>query len=114
MRLDNNKVEEEIIEYLPFPECVRRRVGMYLGGNDQEACNTAYREITDNSTDEVAAGYGDTILLSTDFNGFCFVADNGRGIPISMSRDVPEKTSAYLSISELHLTRPPFLLSPGS
>ena len=102
MRLDNNKVEEEIIEYLPFPECVRRRVGMYLGGNDQEACNTAYREITDNSTDEVAAGYGDTILLSTDFNGFCFVADNGRGIPISMSRDVPEKTSAYLSISELH------------
>ena len=100
--MNNKKINEEIIEFLPFPECVRRRIGMYLGGTDQEAANTALREITDNAADEIASGYGDTILLSTDFNGFCFVADNGRGIPISMSRDMPEKTSAYLSISELH------------
>jgi len=100
--INSVKTNEEVIEFLPFPECVRRRVGVYLGGNDQEAVNTAFREIVDNASDEIAAGYGDTILLSTNFNGFCFVADNGRGIPISMSRDVPEKTSAYLSISELH------------
>lgn len=96
------KYEEEVIEYLPFPECIRKRVGMYLSGTDQAAVDTTLRELTDNAEDEIAAGYGDTILLSNDLNGFCFVADNGRGIPISMSKDVPNKTSAYLSISDLH------------
>lgn len=94
--------EEQTIEYLPFPDCIRKRVGVYLGSADKAACSTCLREITDNATDEISAGFGNTIHVSSDFNGWNYVADNGRGIPIRMSKDVPEKTEAYLSISELH------------
>ena len=94
------KTEEEVIQYLPFPDCIRKRVGMYLG--DVSSADICLREIVDNSTDEAAAGYGDTIIISNDFNGFMYVSDNGRGIPISLSADKPEVTQAYLSISDLH------------
>lgn len=94
------KTEEEVIQYLPFPDCIRKRVGMYLG--DVSSADICLREIVDNSTDEAAAGYGDTIIISNDFNGFMYVSDNGRGIPISLSADKPGLTQAYLSISDLH------------
>ena len=94
------KIKEEVIEFLKPRDAVRRRWGMYIGDNSN--ANVLLREIIDNSGDEISAGYGDSILVSGDFNGFCFVADNGRGIPIAMSPDKPGSTQAYLSISELH------------
>ena len=94
--------DEQRIEYLPFPDNIRRRSGMYVSGNTQEGWNNCLREISDNATDELAEGYGDLVHVSNDFNGFHYVADNGRGIPIRMSIDKPEKTEAYLSISEIH------------
>ena len=97
-----NSNDEQRIEYLPFPECIRKRSGMYISGNTQEGWNNCLREISDNATDELAEGFGDTVHISNDFNGFHYVADNGRGIPIRMSLDKPEKTEAYLSISEIH------------
>ena len=96
------KKDEEIkITYLPFPENVRKRPTMYLASvEDYSVC---YRELTDNATDEVGSGYGDTILLSTDFNGFNFVADNGRGLPITLTEVEGEvMTQAALSLSKLH------------
>lgn len=94
------KIKEDVIEFLKPKDAVRRRWGMYIGDNSN--ANVLLREIIDNSGDEISAGYGDSILVSGDFNGFCFVADNGRGIPIAMSPDKPGSTQAYLSISELH------------
>lgn len=94
------KIKEDVIEFLKPRDAVRRRWGMYIGDNSN--ANVLLREIIDNSGDEISAGYGDSILVSGDFNGFCFVADNGRGIPIAMSPDKPGSTQAYLSISELH------------
>lgn len=98
----NNEIEESRIEYLPFPQCIRKRVGMYLSGTDKAAVSTCLREIVDNATDEVAEGYGNTVFVSNNYNGYNFVADNGRGIPLRMSTEKPDKTEAYLSISELH------------
>lgn len=95
------KIKEDVIERLPYPECVRRRIGMYLSGNDKAATNTALREIQDNACDEINSGYGKTIYVSNDFNGFNAVFDDGRGIPIAMNKE-GDKTQAYLSISELH------------
>lgn len=92
--------QEEVIEFLKPRDAVRKRYGMYISSN--ENADVIFREIIDNSCDEVSAGYGDTVLISNNFNGFCFVADNGRGIPISMSKDKPGVTQAYLSISEIH------------
>ena len=95
--------EENKIEFLKFPENIRSKAGMYIGSIQREGVNTCLREITDNACDEIGAGFGDTVHVSNNFNGFNYVADNStRGIPIKMSEDVPEKTQAYLSISEIH------------
>lgn len=96
----SEKINEEEIRFLSPRDACRRRTGMYLGST--ENANITIREIIDNSCDEISSGYGDTILISNDFNGYCFVADNGRGLPISMSIDKPDITAAELSITEFH------------
>jgi len=98
--MSKSNQEEIKITYLPFPECVKKRSGVYLGGI--ENFDIPFREIQDNALDELSSGYGDTVLLSTNFNGFNFVADNGRGLPIVMSEQDPNITQAYLSLSTLH------------
>ena len=89
------------IKLLRWPQAIRQRVGMYLGGTDAESVNNLLREIIDNSIDEVQRT-ADRVLIDRDFNGFNTVMDNGRGISIEYSKDVPDKVSADLSISELH------------
>lgn len=94
----NNELE---IRFLNPSTAVRKRPGMYIGSTAN--ANVLIREIIDNSCDEVSAGYGNAILISNNFNdGWNFVADQGRGIPITYSKDKPDVTQAYLSISELH------------
>lgn len=88
----------EEIRVLSFPENVRKRTSLYLA--DAPMC---LREIIDNSEDAMTkTGIGDTVIVETNFNGFNFVADNSNGIPIHMSRDLPDKTQADVSISTLH------------
>lgn len=101
MKEDNKKefIEEEV-RFLPPRDAVRLRTSVYLG--DVDKSDIMIREIIDNSCDEISEGFGDTILISNNFNGFCFVSDNGRGIPITMSKDKPNITQAELSMSELH------------
>ena len=89
------------IKLLRWPQAIRQRVGMYLGGTDAESVNNLLREIIDNSIDEVQRT-ADRVFIDRDFNGFNTVMDNGRGISIEYSKDVPDKVSADLSISELH------------
>lgn len=95
-------MKEEIkIEYLKFPENVRHRLGMYLSSN--ENFNQPFLEICSNAQDELSQGYGDVICLSTDFNGYLFVGDNGRGLPIVMSEgEFSNITQAELSLTKLH------------
>lgn len=100
MKEDKKEFTEEEIRFLPPRDAVRLRTSVYLG--DVDKSDIMIREIIDNSCDEISEGFGDTILISNNFNGFCFVSDNGRGIPITMSKDKPEITQAELSISELH------------
>lgn len=91
---------EEEIRFLPPREAVRLRPSMYLGSTEKS--DVMIREIIDNSCDEISEGFGTSILISNNFNGFCFVADDARGLPITMSKDKPGITQAELSISELH------------
>lgn len=101
MKEDNKKeFTEEEIRFLPPREAVRLRPSVYLGSTEKS--DVMIREIIDNSCDEISEGFGDTILISNNFNGFCFVSDNGRGIPITMSKDKPNITQVELSMSELH------------
>lgn len=101
MKEDNKKeFTEEEIRFLPPRDAVRLRTSVYLGSTEKS--DVMIREIIDNSCDEISEGFGDTILISNNFNGFCFVSDNARGIPITMSKDKPNITQAELSVSELH------------
>lgn len=91
------------IEYLKFPESIRARIGIYLGSNQRDGLNTALRELTDNSCDEVGSGHGNVVHVSNNLGGYCYVADDSdRGMPIRMSTDIADRTEAYLSISEIH------------
>ena len=75
----NSVIKSDEIKLLKFPESVRSRIGMYLGGTD--STDMLLREIVDNSLDEsyIAA---DTIIINRNLNGYNLVADNGRGISI--------------------------------
>jgi len=82
-------------------EAIRSRSGMYVSDISGNA-SVIFREVIDNATDEINAGYGDKIFISADLNGWSFCGDVGRGIPIAMSKDRPGLTQAYVAISELH------------
>lgn len=92
------------IKLLRFPESVRQRIGMYLGG--AESTDTMLREIIDNAIDE--CGYSaNYICIDRDLigTGLRLVADNGRGLPIALSSELHEGreiTQAELSICTLH------------
>lgn len=99
----NQILNDDEIRFLSPRDACRLRPGMYIGSTgEKHGGSTIYREILDNSMDVISEGYGTTILTSANFNGFCFVADDGKGLPITMSVDKPNITSAELSISEFH------------
>lgn len=94
--------EEEInIEVKDFPENVRTRPGMYVGGVDDPS--VIFREIIDNAFDEsYAYSKCNQIFIDQDYNGYHVVMDNGRGLPIIMSPDKPDQTMADVAVSYLH------------
>ena len=98
----NNLEKSDDIKLLTFPENIRNRIGMYLGGTD--STDQLLNEIVSNSIDEsyIAAN---VIVIDRNMNDFVCVADNGRGINIEYSdiiRDGKPVIQADLSISELH------------
>lgn len=98
--IKEKEFSEEEIRFLPPRDAVRLRTSVYLGSTERS--DVMIREIIDNSCDEISEGFGDTVLISNNFNGFCLVSDNARGIPITMSKDRPDITQVELSMSELH------------
>jgi DNA gyrase/topoisomerase IV subunit B len=98
--MNNSKEEKIVIQALSEVEACRRRPGLYAG--DVTRADLLIRECADNSCDEISAGYGDTILISSNLNGYCFVSDNGRGLPIEMNQDIPGVTSAEVSFTKFH------------
>ena len=93
--------EKIIIESLSDRDAVSTIPGMYIGS--VENADVLLREILDNAFDE-AYSYGpcQSIIVDNSWNGFHFIADNGRGIPIQMSLDDPGTTMADKAISSLH------------
>lgn len=67
------------ISVLDYPDCVRKRTGMYLNTPDQ-----CVFEIVDNSVDEYMAGRCDRITVYVT-DETIMIKDNGGGIPIKPS-----------------------------
>lgn len=92
-------MSEIIITKLEFPETVRQNCGMYLGAVDD--FTTPLREIINNSTDELINGHASWIrIVNRDTHKL--VVDNGRGMPIYVDKDEPEKVIAHSAIGSLH------------
>src|SRR3982751_686327 len=74
----------EDIEVLEGLEPVRKRPGMYIGGNDERAMHHLVSEILDNSMDEAVAGHATRIEISLKPGNEVTIKDNGRGIPVDI------------------------------
>lgn len=82
-------------------EAVRMRPGMYIGDVGVRGLHHLFKEILDNSVDEVLAGHCTEIdvVLNADYT--LSVTDNGRGIPVDINKD-SGKTGVELVLTELH------------
>ena len=72
----------ENIRVLEGLDAVRLRPGMYIGTTGIKGLHHILWEIVDNSMDEIANGFGDTIRVKLYEDGSASVEDNGRGIPV--------------------------------
>ena len=72
------------IQVLEGLVAVRLRPGMYIGSTGVKGLHHILWEIVDNSIDEIANGYGDTVIVTLYADGSASVEDNGRGIPVDM------------------------------
>jgi topoisomerase-4 subunit B len=90
------------IEVLEGLEPVRRRPGMYVGGTDEKALHHLFAEVIDNAMDEAVAGHATWIEVSLTADGYCSVADNGRGIPVDPHPKFKSKSALEVIMTTLH------------
>lgn len=72
------------IQVLEGLDAVRRRPGMYIGSTGHRGLHHLLWEIIDNSIDEAANGFADTITITLNEDLSVTVEDNGRGIPVGI------------------------------
>lgn len=79
-----NNYDSKDIVVLEGLDAVRLRPGMYIGTTGIKGYHHLLWEIVDNSIDEIANGFGDTIIITLNKDGSATVEDNGRGIPVDL------------------------------
>jgi DNA gyrase subunit B len=71
------------IKVLKGLESVRTVPGMYIGDVEGiDGLNRMVYEVIDNAVDEHIAGYGQSIDILIEENGFMTIKDHGRGLPV--------------------------------
>jgi DNA gyrase/topoisomerase IV subunit B len=96
--MKENEDEEIEIVHLKFPDNVRRRPGMYIGGVDN--ADVILREVVDNSIDELFNCKSCDNIVSNKQGSWYVTSDNGRGIPIYITEE--GMTATELACSSLH------------
>lgn len=97
----NNSYDSKDIVVLQGLDAVRLRPGMYIGTTGQKGLHHILWEIVDNSMDEVANGFGDTVTIILHQDGSATVEDNGRGIPVSIHPTL-KKSGVEVVFTQLH------------
>lgn len=82
-------------------EAVRHRPAMYIGDTGVPGLHHLFKEIIDNSIDEVLAGHCDKISVVLGKDRTVSVEDNGRGIPVDINTK-SGKPGVELAMTELH------------
>lgn len=93
--------EQSTIKRLVFPDNIRQNPYMMLG--DLKDASLLFREVLDNSRDELIASKScDKIWLKCD-SEFHIVADNGRGINIAIDPEDPyHRTQMEVAVAEIY------------
>lgn len=82
-------------------EAVRLRPGMYIGSTGIKGLHHVLWEIVDNSIDEAANGYADSITVKLWKDGSASVEDNGRGMPTDVNSKV-KMSGVEIIFTKLH------------
>lgn len=79
------------IEHLEYPDDIRRKPGMYIGGKGNRGYLNMFKEIFQNSTDELMKPSSPCTMISVYYDeriAEAIVEDNGRGIPFDKMIDM--------------------------
>lgn len=99
-RVENSYGADDITR-LDFPDSVRHRPAMYIGDTGIPGLHHLFKEIIDNSIDEVLAGYATAITVTLGKDYTVTVEDNGRGIPVGINKQ-SGKPAVEMALTELH------------
>jgi len=80
-RAKKNGYSAADIQVLEGIAAIRHRPGMYIGSTSTSGLVHLIWEALDNAVDEAVAGYGKTIWVHIDQEGWVTVRDEGRGMP---------------------------------